>query len=64
MSILGVNVSEVKNALKILWIENSKNVAESDSIFVDQTNSSLISSLHYWYYEYNNLKKKSLILKE
>lgn len=47
----------IENALKILWIENSKNVAESDSIFVDQTNSSLISSLPYWSDEYKNWKK-------
>jgi hypothetical protein len=44
-------------ALKILWIENSVNTAESDSVFVDQYNSNIISSLPYWSDEYKNWKK-------
>ena len=47
----------LENALKILWIENSKNIAESDSLFVDQRNSNFISSLPYWSDEFKNWKK-------
>ena len=48
--------SAVEIALKILWIENSVNTAESDSLFVDQSNSNSISSLPYWSDEYKNWK--------
>ena len=47
----------IENALKILWIENSKNIAESDTRFVDEYNTWKISSLPYWSDEYKNWRR-------
>lgn len=47
----------IENALKILWIDNSKNIAESDTRFVDEYNTGRISSLPYWSDEYKNWKR-------
>ena len=47
----------IENALKILWINDSKWSAESDNVFVDEYHINKISSLPYWSDEFKNKKK-------